>query len=307
MIKKSLASVLRMFCVGAVVLLAGCSTELMSPKGDIGMQERTLILTALGLMLVVVIPVIVMTLLFAYRFRASNKKAAYKPKWAHSTAIEVVVWTVPCIIVAILAVITWRTSHSLDPYKPLESDVKPITVEVVSMDWKWLFIYPDYGVASVNQMAMPVGVPVNFRITSDTVMNSFFIPQLGSQVYSMAGMETKVHLIANEPGVYRGLSANYSGAGFSDMRFDAIATTQEGFDNWIKQAKAVPQALDATSYASLAQPSTRLPVTYYSTVTPDFFGTIVNKYMGMDMSHGDKSMAMDMPMPMHHAETKVAE
>jgi cytochrome o ubiquinol oxidase subunit 2 len=154
-------------------------------------------------------------------------------------------------------------------------------------------------------MAMPVGVPVNFRITSDTVMNSFFIPQLGSQVYSMAGMETKVHLIANEPGVYRGLSANYSGSGFSDMRFDAIATTQEGFDNWIKQAKAAPQALDATSYASLAQPSTKLPVTYYSTVAPDFFGTIVNKYMGMDMSHGDKPMAMDMPM--HHAETKVAE
>ena len=305
MIKKSLASVLRMLCVGAVVLLAGCSTELLSPKGDIGMQERTLILTALGLMLIVVIPVIVMTLVFAYRFRASNKKSVYKPRWAHSTGIEVVVWTVPCIIVAILAVITWRTSHSLDPYKPLESEARPITVEVVSMDWKWLFIYPDYGVASINQLAMPVGVPVNFHITSDTVMNSFFIPQLGSQVYSMAGMETKVHLIASEAGVYRGLSANYSGAGFSDMRFDAIATTQEGFDNWIKQAKASPQALDATSYASLAQPSTKLPVTFYSTVTPDLFGTIVNKYMGMNMSHGDKPMAMDMPMD--HAETKVAE
>lgn len=303
MIKNSLAFALRMLCVGAVVLLTGCSSELLSPKGDVGMQERTLILTALGLMLIVVIPVIVMTLLFAYRFRASNKKATYKPKWAHSTAIEIVVWTVPCIIVAILAVITWRTSHSLDPYKPLESDVKPVTIEVVSMDWKWLFIYPEYGVASVNQIAIPVNTPVNFRITSDTVMNSFFIPQLGSQIYSMAGMETKVHLIANHPGVYSGLSANYSGAGFSDMRFDVIASTQEGFDNWIKQAKASPQALDASSYANLAQPSTKLPVAYYSTVTPGLFGSIVNKYM--HMNHGDQPMAMDMPM--HHAEPKVVE
>ena len=305
MIKKSLASVLRLLGAGAVVLLSGCTSELLDPKGDIGMQERTLILTALALMLVVVIPVIVMTLLFAYRFRSTNKKAVYKPKWAHSTAIEVVVWTVPCIIIAILGVITWRTSHSLDPYKPLESQAKPITVEVVSLDWKWLFIYPDYGVASVNQMAMPVGVPVNFHITSDSVMNSFFIPQLGSQVYSMAGMETRLHLIADHPGTYRGLSANYSGEGFSDMRFDAIASTQDGFDNWIKQAKASQRALDATSYAELAKRSTKLPVAYYSSVAPDMFGSIVNKYMNMHMDHGDKSMAMDMPMD--QAQTKVAE
>ena len=306
MITKSVASVLRVLCVGAVVLLSACSSELMSPKGDIGMQERTLILTALGLMLIVVIPVIVMTLTFAWRFRASNKKAVYKPKWAHSTTIEVVVWTIPCIIVAILAVITWRTSHSLDPYKPLASDVKPVEVEAVSLDWKWLFIYPEYGVASVNELAVPVDTPINFRITSDSVMNSFFIPQLGTQIYSMTGMETKLHLIANEAGVFQGLSANYSGAGFSDMHFETIATSREGFDNWVKQAKAASQALNWNSYDELSKPSMKVPVSYYSTVMPDMFGSIVNKYMGMDMSHGEKPMAMDMST-MQHAETKVAE
>lgn len=178
------------------MLLGGCNMEILSPKGDIGAQEKTLLFTATGLMLLVVIPVIIMILTFAWKYRASNTKADYQPKWAHSTAIEVVVWTVPCIIVAILAVITWRSTHALDPYKPLVSEHKPVTIEVVSLDWKWLFIYPEYDIATVNEIAFPVDVPVNFRITSASVMNSFFIPQLGSQIYSMAGMETKLHLNA---------------------------------------------------------------------------------------------------------------
>ena len=248
------------------------------------MQERTLILTALGLMLVVVVPVIVLTLYFAWRYRASNHDATYAPKWSHSTAIEVVVWTVPCIIVAILGVITYRTSHSLDPYKPLVSDVKPITVEAVSLDWKWLFIYPDYGVASVNEMAMPVGTPVNFKITSNTVMNSFFIPQLGSQIYSMAGMTTKLHLIADHPGSYAGLSANYSGAGFSDMHFQAIATSQQGFDQWIKKLRAAGTPLDTASFTALAKPTIKAPVSYYGSVAPGMFTRIVNQYMTPNMA-----------------------
>jgi len=310
MSKHLFVSSMRTLSAGAVVLLSGCSMEVLNPKGDVGAQEKTLILVALGLMMLVVVPVIVMTLVFAWRYRASNTKATYAPKWAHSTAIEVVVWTIPGIIVAILGVLAWRTSHTLDPYKPLDSNVKPITVQAVSMDWKWLFIYPDYGVATVNELAFPVDTPVNFEITSDTVMNSFFIPQLGSQIYSMAGMDTKLHLIAREPGSYTGLSANFSGPGFSDMHFQAIATSAQGFADWIKQAKASPSALTAATYAELAKPSERNPVTYYGSVTPTMFNDIINKYMvaphaeGMQMTGTDSMSMSDMPM---HTQAKAAE
>nr|WP_277403483.1 ubiquinol oxidase subunit II [Achromobacter insuavis] len=268
------------------MLLGGCNMEILSPKGDIGAQEKTLLFTATGLMLIVVIPVIIMILTFAWKYRASNTKADYQPKWAHSTAIEVVVWTVPCIIVAILAVITWRSTHALDPYKPLVSEHKPVTIEVVSLDWKWLFIYPEYDIATVNEIAFPVDVPVNFRITSASVMNSFFIPQLGSQIYSMAGMETKLHLNAREPGTYAGISANYSGAGFSGMRFKAIATSQEGFDNWVKEAKASGTSLTPAVYQELTKRSERNPVVKYASVPPSMFdyilGSTMSKMAGVD-------------------------
>ncbi|RAP62899.1 cytochrome ubiquinol oxidase subunit II [Achromobacter sp. HZ01] len=281
-----LATLTRILGVGAVMLLGGCNMEILSPKGDIGMQERTLLFTTTGLMLIVVIPVIVMILAFAWKYRASNTKADYQPKWAHSTAIEVVVWSVPCIIVAILAVITWRSTHALDPYKPLVSEHKPVTIEVVSLDWKWLFIYPEYDIATVNEIAFPVDVPVNFRITSATVMNSFFIPQLGSQIYSMAGMETKLHLNAREIGTYAGISANYSGGGFSGMRFKAHAMSQEGFDNWIKEAKAAPGALTPEVYAELTKRSEHNPVVKYSSVPPSMFeyilGSTMTKMAGVD-------------------------
>ncbi|CAB3668165.1 Cytochrome bo(3) ubiquinol oxidase subunit 2 [Achromobacter deleyi] len=281
-----LATLTRIFGVGAVMLLGGCNMEILSPKGDIGMQERTLLFTATGLMLLVVIPVLFMIVSFAWKYRASNTKADYQPKWAHSTAIEIVVWTVPCIIVAILAVITWRSTHALDPYKPLVSEHKPVTIEVVSLDWKWLFIYPEYDIATVNEIAFPVDVPVNFRITSASVMNSFFIPQLGSQIYSMAGMETKLHLNAREPGTYAGISANYSGAGFSGMRFKAIATSQEGFDNWVKEAKASPTTLTPEAYQELTKRSERNPVVKYASVPPSMFefilGSTMSKMAGVD-------------------------
>ncbi|WP_348995792.1 ubiquinol oxidase subunit II [Achromobacter sp. HNDS-1] len=281
-----LATLTRIFGVGAVMLLGGCNMEILSPKGDIGAQEKTLLFTATGLMLLVVIPVIIMILTFAWKYRASNTKADYQPKWAHSTAIEVVVWTVPCIIVAILAVITWRSTHALDPYKPLVSEHKPVTIEVVSLDWKWLFIYPEYDIATVNEIAFPVDVPVNFRITSASVMNSFFIPQLGSQIYSMASMETKLHLNAREPGTYAGISANYSGAGFSGMRFKAIATSQEGFDNWVKEAKASGTALTPAVYQELTKRSEHNPVAKYASVPPSMFdyilGSTMSKMAGVD-------------------------
>ena len=296
----ALFSRLRYASVGVAVFLSGCNMEVLTPKGDIGAHEKSLILIALGLMAVVAIPVIAMTLWFPLRYRASNKKATYAPTWSHSTKIEVVVWTIPAIIIAILAVITWRSSHTLDPYKPLESEAKPVVIQAIAMDWKWLFVYPDYGVATVNEIAFPTDVPVNFQITSDSVMNAFFIPQLGSQIYAMAGMETKLHLIAREPGSYAGLSSNYSGEGFSDMRFQAIATSEQGFKDWIAKAKATQAALNDDTYKTLAQPSMKVPVAYYGSVTPDLFTHVVGKYMtGMP--------AGEMHMPAHdNAEAKAS-
>ncbi|SDD02375.1 ubiquinol oxidase subunit II [Paraburkholderia lycopersici] len=264
---------------GPLVLLGGCNMALLAPKGDIGVQEKNLILISLGLMLLVVIPVIMLTLWFAWRYRASNTRATYAPRWSHSTAIEVVVWSIPCVIVLTLGVLIWRTTHSLDPYRPLESQTKPVRVDVVALNWKWLFIYPDYGVASVNQLAIPVDTPVEFKLTAESLMNSFFIPQLGSQVYAMPAMQTKLHLIANEPGVYAGRSAAFSGPGFSDMHFETLATSRADFDAWIAQAKASPTMLSRAAYEQLARPGEKAPVTRYSNVAPGLFDGVVGKYM----------------------------
>ncbi|WP_345778452.1 ubiquinol oxidase subunit II [Dyella sp. 2HG41-7] len=282
--------------------------DVLSPEGDIGSQEKSLILIATGLMLLVVVPVIAMIFIFAWRYRASNTKATYAPKWSHSTAIEAVVWTIPCIIIAILGTITWRSTHALDPYKPLVSQTKPITIQAVSMDWKWVFIYPDYGVASVNELALPTNVPVHFEITSDSVMNAFFIPQLGSQIYAMAGMETQLNLIANKPGTYAGISSNYSGAGFSDMHFNAVATSQQGFQDWINKAKASTTHLDAQTYHALTQPSEKVPVTYYANVKPGLFDSIIAQYMGtMQMDKIGTEPKQASAIPSHNDHAKASE
>ena len=278
-IRRHLVRARRVVAAGALSLLGGCSMVLFDPKGDIGVQEKNLILIALGLMLLVVIPVIALTLYFAWRYRESNTKAKYAPTWAHSTAIEIVVWTIPCIIVATLAVLIWKTTHILDPYKPIESNVKPVRVEVVALNWKWLFIYPDYGVASVNQLALPVDTPVDFRLTAESLMNSFFIPQLGSQVYAMSGMQTQLHLIANSEGTYAGRSSAFSGPGFSDMDFNTVVTSRGEFDAWVAHAKASPKALDVAAYDVLQQPSRKNAVTLYSNVAPGLFDGIVYQYM----------------------------
>ncbi len=273
-------------CVLLPLLLSGCEMALFSPKGDIGIQAKNLIVISLALMLLVVIPVILLTLYFAWRYRASNTKARYEPKWAHSTRIEVVVWTIPCVIVAILAVLIWRTTHALDPYKPLVSDVAPLRIEVVALDWKWLFIYPDYGIATVNQLPVPVNTPLAFKLTSESMMNSFFIPQLGSQIYTMAGMQTQLHLIADTTGVFPGLSASYSGPGFSDMHFLTHSTSREAFDTWVKEAQASPLKLDAGMYERLAQPSLNQKPAVYSQVQPGLFENIVNQYMTGSFGQG---------------------
>ena len=264
----------------ALLALGGCSQiELLDPKGDIGIQEKNLILMAMGLMLLVVIPVIALTLVFAWRYRSGNKNAAYAPNWAHSTRIEIVVWTIPCLIVGFLGLLIWQSTHVLDPYRPLASKVEPVRVEVVALDWKWLFIYPDQGIATVNQLAIPVGTPIAFRLTSASLMNSFFIPQLGSQIYAMAGMQTQLHLIANEPGTYPGRSAAFSGPGFADMHFDTVAMPRDRFDAWVEQTRSVPMVLDGAAYAALEQPSLKTPPAVYGGVAPGLFDDIVGRFM----------------------------
>lgn len=248
------------------------------------MQTRNLIVLSTALMLLVVIPVIILTLVFAWRYRETNTKAEYAPRWSHSTKIEVVVWGIPCVIVAMLGIIIWETTHKLDPFQPLQSQVAPLEVDVVALDWKWLFIYPQYGVASLNELPIPVGTPINFRITAQSTMNALFIPRLGSMVYAMSGMQTKLHLIADEPGVFEGRSAAYSGSGFSDMHFQTIATSRADFDAWIARARASGNTLDESTYRQLQQPSSKNPVTTFATVSPRLFQGVVDQYMA---SNGD--------------------
>tara|TARA_Y100001973_G_C5146094_1_gene305507 strand:+ start:22 stop:963 length:942 start_codon:yes stop_codon:yes gene_type:complete len=276
----SIRNLFTLIVAGAGLTLAGCSGGVLDPKGQVGMDEKNLIILCTILMLIVVVPVIVLTLYFAWKYRASRDFEIYTPKWAHSTKIEAVVWTIPILIVISLSVITWRSTHALDPYSPLEGQGEHLTVEVVSLNWKWLFIYPEQGIATVNELVFPANKPVAFKITSESTMNSFFIPQLGSQIYSMAGMETKLHLIANEPGTYKGISSNYSGAGFTGMKFNAIATPTEGdFNDWVASVKQAQTALTPASYEQLAKQSENNPVTYYSNVSEGLFHDIVMKYM----------------------------
>ena len=270
----------RAIVVLAPLALGGCDQMvLLDPKGAIGAQEKFLTLLSLGIMSAVVIPVMALTLFFAWRYRASNSKAVYAPNWASSTGIELVVWSIPCSIVLFLGVLIWDSTHKLDPYRPLQSEVAPLRVDVVALNWKWLFIYPDYGIATVNGLAIPAGTPINFRLTSESMMNSFFIPQLGGQVYAMAGMKTQLHLIADQPGIYAGRSSAFSGAGFSDMHFNATAMPPEKFQAWIADAAAAPLALNRAAYDALARPGAKTPPAIYARVEPGLFDSIVDRYM----------------------------
>lgn len=297
--------------IAGSVLLTGCDSALLDPKGEIGLEQRSLILTAFGLMMIVVIPAILMAIGFAWKYRASNKDAKYSPNWSHSNKVEAVVWTVPILIILFLAVLTWKTTHSLEPSRPLEHDEAPIKIEVVSMDWKWFFIYPEQGIATVNEIAFPANVPVEFKVTSNSVMNSFFIPRLGSQIYAMAGMQTNLHLIANEAGTYDGISASYSGPGFSGMKFKAIATPDRAaFDQWVAKVKLSSNTVsDMATYEKIAAPSEYNKVEYFSSVKPDLFKDVIGKFMGHGMSidpsqpEGEQNKHEGMEgMNMSHAE-----
>ena len=264
-------------CLG----LSGCDWVLLDSKGMVGLAQRDLILICIGLMLIVVIPAIVLTFVFAWRFRAGNTKAKYTPDWSHSTKVEIVVWGVPLLIIAGLAVIVWQSTHELDPYKPLDVAGEPLHVDVIATDWKWVFVYPDLGIATVNQLNFPANRPLAFNITSNSTMNTFFIPQLGGQIYAMAGMRTQLHLIANEPGQFRGMSGNYSGHGFSNMKFIATASSNEDFERWVAEVRSAPQALDFNQFKALAAPSKNAPVQHFSSVEPLLFKKVIDQFIGV--------------------------
>ena len=270
-----------MVALGAALLSSGCGLRhapILDPKGPIALAERDLLFTAVVLMLVVIIPVFVMAFLFAWRYRSSNGKARYTPDWSYSARVDAVIWLVPALIVVSLGVLLWSNTHKLDPYKRIDSTVPPLEIEVVAQDWKWLFIYPGQEIAVVNQLVFPSQTPLSLKITSDTVMNSFFIPALGGQIYAMAGMQTRLHLLADAPGRFTGRNTQYSGAGFADQHFQAIAASPEDFDAWVAKVKQSPDKLDAAAYRALAAPRRAHPVTYYSAVEPNLFDTIIAKY-----------------------------
>jgi cytochrome o ubiquinol oxidase subunit 2 len=255
--------------------LGGCTEGVLDPKGPIAAAERQILFNSLGIMLAIAIPTILATLGVAWWFRSSNTRARYLPDFAYSGRLEVLVWSIPAMTVLLVGGVAWVGSHDLDPRKPIASTTKPINVQVVSLDWKWLFIYPDQGIASVNKLVIPVGAPVSFALTSSGVMNSFFVPQLAGQIYTMAGMTTRLHFQADHAGTYRGLSSQYSGAGFADMRFTADTVSPEKFAQWVDATRSAGPALDPQAYADLAKPSSAVaPFTYRTTASGLFDGIV---------------------------------
>jgi cytochrome o ubiquinol oxidase subunit 2 len=259
--------------------LGGCTEGVLDPKGPIAAAERQILFNSLGIMLAIVIPTILATLGVAWWFRSSNTRARYLPDFEYSGRLEMLVWSIPIMTVFLVGGVAWVGSHDLDPPKPLASTVKPLKVQVVSLDWKWLFIYPEQGIAAVNQLTIPVGTPVSFELASSGVMNSFWVPQLGGQIYTMAGMTTRLHLQADHSGTYRGASANYSGDGFADMRFNVDAVPAEQFAQWVDAARSAGPVLDAQAYADLAKPSKAVAPVTYRAVAPDLFDRILSAGM----------------------------
>ena len=258
----------------------------MNASGDIAVQQGRLIIVSTLLMLIIIVPVIALTVLFAWRYRKNNEAATYDPEWNHSTALELVIWGAPLLIIIALGLVTWISTHTLDPYRPLgrldaarplPAGVNPLVVEVVALDWKWLFIYPEQGIATVNELVTPVDVPLRFKITASSVMNSFYVPALAGQIYAMPGMETSMHAVINRPGTFDGFSANYSGAGFSDMRFKMHGVSAAEFSKWVATTKAGGGALGRADYLALEKPSVRHPVQRYGGIDPALYGAILNR------------------------------
>jgi cytochrome o ubiquinol oxidase subunit 2 len=261
--------------------VCGCAEKstILMPAGPIAAANRTILMNALAIMLMIVVPTIIATLVFAWWFRAGNERARFRPEFVYSGRIELIVWSIPILVILFLGGVIWVGSHELDPYRPISSQVQPLEVQVVSLDWKWLFIYPSEGIASVNELVIPAGMPVHFTLTSASVMNAFFVPRLGSMIYTMNGMATQLHLQADQPGVYYGQSSMFSGDGFSDMHFFVRALPGAEYKNWANRARSQPVALDMAAYARLAKPSTSGPHLVFGRVQPGLFDAVVRQNM----------------------------
>lgn len=263
----------------AALVFSTQSVPVLQPKGMIAEKQRDLIYLASLLMLIVVIPVFIMALFFAWKYREGNEKAKYTPDWENNVTAEFLWWGIPFVIIIILSIFTWTSSHELNPFRPIENGKAPLKVQVVALEWKWLFIYSDQGIATVNYLQIPEKTPIEFEITADAPMNSFWIPQLGGQIYAMPAMRTKLNLIANETGTFRGSSANLSGSGFAGMAFPVRATAREEFDSWVSSVQSSSSSLDLDEYHRLLRPSKYDPAAFYSLAKPDLFDWIVMKYM----------------------------
>jgi cytochrome o ubiquinol oxidase subunit 2 len=271
----SAARALAVLLIGAAAL-GGCTEGVFDPRGPIASAEREILVNSLGIMLAIVIPTILATLGVAFWYRESNERARYRPNFSYSGRLEMLVWSIPLMTVLLVGGVAWIGSHDLDPPRPVASAEKPLKVQVASLDWKWLFIYPEEGVASVNQLTIPVGTPVSFELTSSGVMNSFLVPQLAGQIYTMAGMVTRLNLRADYPGTYRGISANFSGEGFADMHFDVDAVPPERFAQWVASTRSVGPVLDAQAYADLVKPSKAVVPFTYRSIAPGLFASILS-------------------------------
>ncbi|UXH77363.1 ubiquinol oxidase subunit II [Roseateles amylovorans] len=298
-LKTSLA---RLGLLSLALPLTACDLVVMKPSGDIANQQAQLIVASTLLMLLIIVPVIILTLVFAFRYRASNPKATYSPDWDHSTRLELIIWGAPLLIIIALGAMTWISTHKLDPYRPLErldaqrpipAGTQPLLVEVVALDWKWLFIYPEQGIATVNELAAPVDRPIHFKISSSTVMNAFYVPAMAGMIYAMPGMQSQLNAVINKPGVYDGFSANFSGDGFSHMRFKFHGLSNDEFAAWVDRNKADGVQLTREAYLDLEKPSERQPVRRFSTVAPGLFDAVVNRCVdGSKMCMG-QMMAID--------------
>ncbi len=283
--REQYGGIVRLIGAGAVraalllvpVVLTACQPGVLSPKGPVGVGDKTILLDSLLIMLAIVVPTVAATIGIAWWFRASNTRARYMPDWAYSGDIELIVWSIPVLVILLLGGVDWIGAHDQDPAKPLASSKPPLEVQVVSLDWKWLFIYPAQGIASVNQLVIPAGVPVHFSLTSASVMNAFFIPQLGSMIYTMNGMTTQLNLLAKAPGTFAGISSHYSGDGFAGMHFEARALPEDQFAAWVDATRKTGPTLDSASYSDLAKQSVSVAPFTFRAAAPGIFQQIATQ------------------------------
>lgn len=298
----SLTRLARLALIPLLLCVAGCQSAVLDPAGDIALQQRNLIYASVGLMLLIIVPVMILTVVFAWRYRAGNKEATYDPHFDHSTSLELIIWSAPLLIIIALGALTWSSTHLLDPFRPLnrisatkvvDPKQKPLLVQVVSLDWKWLFIYPELGIASVNELALPVDRQVRFDMTSTNMMNTFYAPTMAGMVYTMPGMRSTLHAVLNRQGEYEGMSANYSGAGFSYMRFKLLGLNDAEFARWVAEVKSRGAALDTANYLKLEKPSEQVPVMHFATVAPGLFQRVYERCVTPNTPCMSEIMARD--------------